>query len=302
MYTTTQLLLLLAAMAGTGNPAPTYAQSENEVAPLAAVNVLATVNGTPITTADVQFASKAAGSHQGQATPSDSKDVLEKIILQELIYQQATQLGIDADAAYQDELRRVETEVNAFKRKKLAEVFFKRESTRQAVISDTQARAYFTANAERIRTEHNLWQILRRDEALINQDLNDIEHGVPFEKVAAKQFQDLPESLHAPWDLGYLRWKQVPTEWTGVISGLKKGQHSGIIRGPNNRFWIIKLNDRRENMAVGYKDAKPVIIEMMKNDRAQQLREKTIHDLRDKAHIVYSKQVQSQTAISRLDE
>ncbi len=56
MYTTTQLLLLLFALTGAGGPAPSYGQSRNEVASTAAVNVLATVNGTPIASPNVEFA------------------------------------------------------------------------------------------------------------------------------------------------------------------------------------------------------------------------------------------------------
>ena len=301
MYTTTHLLFLLAAMSGTVAPAPSYAQDRNEVAPAAAVNILATVNGTPITTADVQFATKGAGSHQGQAIPSDNKAVLDNIIVQELIYQKATQLGIDADPAYQEELRRVETEVIAFKRKKLTEVFL-RENARNTEISDAQARAYFTANGAQFRTVYTLSQILRRNEDLIKQDLNELERGVPFEKVAARQYPNLPESMPTPWVLGNLRLMQLPAEWKGVISGLQKGRRSGIIRGPKNRFWIVKVTDRHEDKTISYESVKPMIVDILKNEKAQTLREAAIRDLRDKARIVYPKPHEKQTVASQSEE
>jgi len=293
MHGTTRMFLLLAALTGTAASTPAQAQQGKQPAPAVAVNVLATVNGTPITSADVQLAIKAAGTHQGQAIPSDSKAVLDNIITQELIYQNAKRLGIDADPAYQEELRRLETEVTAFKRKKLTEVFL-RENARNIKISDAQARAYFTANAAQFRTVYSLSQILRRNEGLINEDFKELGRGVPFEKVAAKQYPNLPPSVNAPWDLGPLRLKQLPAEWNSVVSSLKKGQHSGIIRGPNNRFWIIKLKDKREDTTVSFESAKPMIIEMMQAEKAQQLRETTIRDLRNTAKIVYSKQVRDQ--------
>ena len=301
MYTTTQLLFLLAALSGTIAPAPTYAQDRNEIARVAAVNVLATVNGTPITTADVQFATKGAGSHQGQAIPSDSKAVLDNIILQELIYQKATQLGIDADPVYQEELRRIESEVIAFKRKKLTEVFL-RHNTQDTRISDQQARDYFTANAAQFRTVYTLSQILRRNEDLIKQDLKELEHGAPFEKVAAKQYTNLPESMPTPWVLGSLRLMQLPAEWKDVIIGLQKGQRTGIIRGPKNRFWIVKVNDRHEDKTISFESVKPMVIDILKNEKAQTLREATIRDLREKARIVYLKPVVKQAAASQSEE
>jgi len=288
MHSTTRMFLLLAALTGTAAPTMAYAQKGNPPAPAAAGKVLATVNGMPITTADVQLAIKGAGSHQGQETPSDSKAVLDNIITQELVYQKAMQLGIDTDPAYQEELRRIETEVIAFKRKKLTEVFL-RENARNTEISDAQARAYFTASAEQFRTVYTLSQILRRNEGLINQDLKELQQGVSFEKVVAKQYPDLPKSMPAPWELSNLRLMQLPAEWKGVVSGLKKGQHSGIIRGPMNRFWIVKINDRREDKSVSFESVKPMIIDIMKNEKAQQLRETLTRDLRNKAKIVYSK-------------
>jgi peptidyl-prolyl cis-trans isomerase C len=287
MHSTTRMFLLLTALTWTAVPTMAYAQQGKPPAQ-AAVNVLATVNGKPITSADVQFALKGAGTHQGQETPSDSKAVLDNLILQELIYQNAKQLGIDADPAYQEDLRRIETEVMAFKRKKLTEVFL-RKNTQNIQISDAQARAYFNANAAQFRTVYSLSQILRRNEGLIKEDLKELEQGAPFEKVAAKQYPNLPSGVNAPWILGDLHFKQLPSEWKSVVSGLKKGQHSDIIRGPNNRFWIIKLNDKREDKTVSFETAKPMIIQMMKEEKAHQSREALIRDLRNKAKIVYSR-------------
>jgi EpsD family peptidyl-prolyl cis-trans isomerase len=288
MHSTTRMLLLLAALTGTVAPTLAYAQKANPPKPAAAVKVLATVNGKPITTADVQFAMMSAGTHQGQETPSDSKAVLDEIILQELAYQKAKQLGIDADPGYQEDLRRIETEVIAFKRKKLTELFLWK-NTQNIQISDEQARAYFAANAAHFRTVYNLSQILRRNEGLIKEDMKELEQGTPFEKVAAKQFPNLPSGMNAPWILGDMHFNQLPAEWKSVVSSLKKGQHSSIIRGPNNRFWIIKLNDKREDKNVSFESAKPMVIQMMKEEKAEQSREALIRDLRNKAKIVYTK-------------
>ena len=287
MQSTTRMFLLLAALTATLGPTLAYAQKANPP-PAAAVKVLAMVNGKPITTADVQLAMMGAGTHQGQETPSDSKAVLDSIILQELIYQKAKQLGLDADPAYQEELRRIETEVIAFKRKKLTEVFLWK-NTQNIQISDEQARAYFTANAAQFRTVYSLSQILRRNEGLIQEDLKELKQGAPFEKVAAKQFPNLPTGVNPPWALGDMRFKHLPAEWKSVVSSLKKGQYSDIIRGPNNRFWIIRLNDKREDKTVSFESAKPMIVEMMKAEKAQQSREAIVQDLRNKAKIVYSK-------------
>ncbi len=254
--------------------------------PKSAKDVLATVNGTPIGEADVRFA-LSSGGHNKEVPPGHRKNVLEVIIRRELIYQRAVGLGLDANASYQEKLRRMEAQINAFKRKELSELFW-REIAGTAVISEAEAKKYFVENAARIGTEVHVWQILRRKEGLIEQVLNDLQRETPFEEVARKLFPNLPKTAGEPWDLGYLRWKQVPKPWRNVVYDLKKGQMSGVIRGPNNRFWIIKLIDRRQNPDITFESVKPTVMEILKNAKIEELREKTERDLRAKASIVYA--------------
>jgi len=254
--------------------------------PDSAKDVLATVNGAPIGEADVRLA-LSGGGHDREVPPEHRKNVLEVIIRQELIYQRAVELGLDANASYQEKLRRMEAQINAFKRKELSELFW-RELAGAATISEAEAKKYFAENATRIRTELHVWQILQRKEGLIEQARNDLEQGASFEEVARRRFPKLPKTDRAPWDLGYLRWNQVPEAWRSVVYDLKKGEVSGVIRGPNNRFWIIQLMDKRENPDITFKSAKASIMEVLKNAKIQELREKTDRDLRAKASIVYS--------------
>lgn len=251
--------------------------------------VVATVNGKPITDVDLLLNSRKTPAHQSAMTETDTKKVLEDIILQELASQRAVELGLDTDPAYQEELRRMEAQVNALKRKRLSEVFFQQELIQKTKVSDAEARQYFAANTERLRTEIKVWQILRRDESQIEQVKNDLAQDIPFEDVAAKQFPNLPPTVRNPWELDYLRWNQIPEAWRSVIYDLQVGQTSDIIRGPNNRFWIIKLIDKRQNPDVTFEQIKPMITNVLENEKAQRYREEIIRDLRDKARIVYVK-------------
>ena len=258
--------------------------------PPSAADVVVTVNGTPITAADVRYVSSRAGSHQEGGTSPEPQQVLETIILQELAYQRAMKLGMDSDPEYQSKLGLVEVQVNEFKRKNLSEIFLRKEIARQAAVDETEARQYFEANAKRISTEINAWQILRRSEAAIKQVQSELEQGIPFEEVAGKHFPGVPGMDRKPWELGYLRWKQLPSEWRNVVYDLKIGETSGIIAGRNNRFWIIKVIDTREIPDVAYEDIKPMIMDVLISEKSQKLRETIDRDLRDKARIVYSDQ------------
>ena len=96
-------------------------------------------------------------------------------------------------------------------------------------------------------------------------------------------------SARKPWELGYLRWEQIPESWRDVVYGLSAGETSGVIRGPNNRFWIIKLVDKRDNPAITYEAVKPRIMKMLTNEKVQRLSDQSNRVLREKAQIVYTK-------------
>ena len=294
---TIRMLLPLLAVAALGlgsargqngsAPTPNQSVQSSVQPPQPAPDVLATVNGAPIREADVRLAMTRTG-HNREMPPEQIGDVLEGVIRQELIYQKAIELGLDADPAYQAEMRRIEAQANAFKRRAMSDLF-RRDLARRAEITEEEARRYFTENAARLRTELHVWQILRRNEGSIEHILKEIRRGAPFEEVAKRQFPNLPETAGEPWDLGYLRWTQVPESWQNVVYGLKKGEVSGVIRGPNNRFWIIKLIEKRENPEIAFEDMRPSIMARLKNARIEELCEKVDQDLRASANIVYVK-------------
>ncbi len=255
-------------------------------------DVLATVNGVPVTRADVLLASRGAG-HDSTAMPESSmnpaiqKNILETIIREELVAQRAAELGLTADAEEQRELRRREAELSALRRKVLSAAYYRHERA-EANVTEQEARRYFDANAARLRTELHVWQILLRDEGRIEQARREIESGTPFEEVARRQFPGLPQSSPSPWDLGYLKWNQVPEAWRSVVYALANGQHSGVVRGPRGRLWILKLIDKREDPSITFAGAEATIIEILRSERIEARRVEADRSLRSKARIVYA--------------
>ena len=180
----------------------------------------------------------------------------------------------------------MEARVNAFKRKALSELFW-REMASRVNVSDAEAKAYYTEHAARVRSEVHVWQLLWRDEASALRASSDLRAGISFAELARRRFSKLPEKSGSPWDLGYLRWKQVPQPWQNTLKEMAVGDVSEIIRGPNKRFWIIKLVDRRENPDITFESIRSVIIEVLRSAKIETLRERINRELRAKANIVY---------------
>lgn len=285
MYRKAWLVFVVFVAAAAGGFVPSLAQNQ----PSPASGVLATVNGVPITDEDVSYALARMGAHQMGGRAVNKKNVLDAIIQQELVYQEAVKTGLETDPTYQKDLRKLEVQVKAFKRGLLSRMFLQREIPRRAKVSDAEAQEYYAKNTARLRTEFHLWQILKRNKDQIEQVLKELERGESFEEVAGKGMPKLPAGVNKPWELGYLRWVQLPKAWRDVVYSLKPGERSGILQGPNRRFWIIKLIDKRENPTVSFENSKPSIIKMLRADKIQRLREEITRELREKAHITYTK-------------
>lgn len=263
-------------------------------------DTLASVNGVQIREIDVNRIMKK-NANLRKAKGDMKRAVLEMIIRQELMYQKALELGLDRSPDdyyddYQEEIQRLEAQLNAFKRKIMSRRFRKQEITKKAIITEDEMKTYFGENLRKIQTEFHIGQILYRgNEKAINDDLNDIEKGASFEDVAEKRFSSLPKKLNMhPWDLGYLRWNQIPEAWQDVIYGMKKGETSGIIKGPKERFWIIKLVDRRENPNPDFEKSKSIIKAILKRKKIEELSNQWKKKLRDEAEVIYYKRAEKE--------
>ncbi len=251
----------------------------------APLGLLATVNGVPITENDlaIELHNRRA---QGDVSPEQKAVVLDHVIQQELVAEKAVEKGLDSEKAFQEELARRTTEVNAWKRQALAELYYRHEASQKGTVAEAELRKFFDDNASWIRTDNHVWQILARDGTEIAQLKKELDAGVPFETVAARKFPDLKEG-QAPWDVGMMKWKQVPDPWRPVLEKLKPGETSDVISGAGHRWWIIRLIDRREDPTLDFDQVKDILADYLRVARAEQFRSQAAEELRKAAKIIY---------------
>lgn len=268
---------------GSASPPPPAPAGKPAATPTA--GVLATVNGVAITETDLGLEKSSAHAKE-EAAGDQRTAVLETIVRQELIAQRAAELGLDKDPSYLEGLRKAEAQLAAARRRGLSELFFRKELEKKAEVTPEEAKQYFAANEQKIRTEVHIQQILLRDEARIEQARKEILEGKPFEEVAAAQFPKIPEGTK-PWDLGYLGWTQLPEAWRDVVATMKKGETSGVIKGPKNRFWLLQVVDSRQNAGLTVEAILPALANSLKGAKLEAVRESTDKELRARAKIVY---------------
>lgn len=226
--------------------------------------VVAHVNGTPMTETDLALAMTAAARaenpHQTGTeapAPPERARVLEDLIDTELAAQRAIARGLDADPGFQTELAERHAELAAFRRQRLA-ALLRRDLTQQRRVSDWDAQQFFAEHTNRIRTRTHIWQIRVTDRREMNAAQQELASGARFEDVAAKRTPNLATG-GTPWDLGFLKWNQIPEPWQATLDTLAIGAISPVLEGPRGRLWIIKVIDRQIDSAVTFETARPAI-------------------------------------------
>ena len=255
----------------------------------AQAKVLATVNDVPITEYDLKLIqSRVPAGMAGHQVAG--QNMLDTLVRDELIYQKGLELGLDKDQAYRQKLTEMEAQLRAFQRQEMSTLYL-RQLKGKAEVTDGEAQAYFEKNAKKIQTKLHILEIFYRgNEAQIVKASQDLKSGMPFEKVAARQFPpSLPANMKTPWDLGEMHWSQIPENWQEVVDHLAPGQVSDIIKGPKERFWIIKLVSKTVDPQITFATEKAKIIEILRQQKSQALYDTSLSELKTKAKIAFPK-------------
>jgi peptidyl-prolyl cis-trans isomerase C len=174
------------------------------------------------------------------------------------------------------------------KRAELGELYFRQQVAGKAAVTEEEAKKYFSENTARIQTDLHVFQILwTKEDASVEQAKKDLDGGARFEDVARRHYPTATPD-QSPWDLGYMKWSQIPDAWRKSIEAMKPGEVSGVIHGPKNRVWILKLIERRVNPEVSFDSVKAPLIENLTAVKIDAVREQSERELKDKAKIVYS--------------
>jgi len=231
---------------------------------------------------------KRSAAHPGGFSPESVPNMLQMLVRDELIYQKSLELGLDKDPEYRKRMNEAEAQLRAYQRQEMS-AFYRRHIRSKTEVKDAEAQDYFEKNAKRIQTQFHVWQIFYRGkDSQMAEAVKELKSGVPFEKVAARQFPNLPKHMKAPWDLGFLHWSQIPPPWQGVIDRLEAGQVSDIIKGPNDRFWVIKLVNKTVDPKITFATEKERIVEVLQKQKADDLYENMLNEMRTKAKIVFT--------------
>ena len=258
--------VFLAAFAGFGVSGPSFAANAPD-------HVVAKVNGTDITEADVSMALQDLGDSIQQIPEAQRHEYAVTYIIDLRLGAKAARDAKLADDA--DFKRRLGYQTDR--------MLFEEYSAAQAkkAVTDESMRALYTETVKNLKpeTEIRASHILVETEDQAKDIVKRIKAGEDFAKLATELSKD-PGSGQQGGDLGFFTKERMVPEFSAAAFALAPGQVSEPVKSQFG-YHVIKLVDKREKPVPTYDEVKDQIEQFMYRKNQQE----TINALRETGKI-----------------
>ncbi|MBI3322931.1 MAG: peptidyl-prolyl cis-trans isomerase [Candidatus Omnitrophica bacterium] len=241
--------------------------------------VAAVVNGQVITVKEVDDRMTGMSPATLQAMGNSRGRVLEQMVMESLLLQEARRRGLERDQEVQRLLREARRQV-LFGR--LVEVL---RQEQKVEVPEEEISKYYEENRSDFaqpasaRASH----ILVNDEEAAEKALSRIKAGEPFGKVAEEVSVD-PSRANGG-DIGFFSKGQVIPEFEQACQKLKPGEMSGVVKSSLG-YHVILLAEKREARERPLEEVKDRIRRGLEQQQRQRHLEQVVQGLRSKAQIV----------------
>lgn len=265
-------------------------------APIASGAVLATVNGDEITTDEVNKVLMEGTQGRFDSLPSDKQNelrqrIIEGMIAQELVYDDAQKTGVLDTKEYKQELDNLVSRLKV----QLAAKVWEQQQFESIKIDAKEVKAYFDANPdefvdkEKIHARHILVKTEAEANAIIKSMKGLSGDRLRNEFIAQAKSKSTGPSAAKGGDLGYFpRGQMVPT-FNDAAFAMKEGTISSTPVQSQFGYHVIYVEDKKSAKKLGFDDVKNFIEQRLKMDKFKAYMDKKMADLRSKAKITYSK-------------
>jgi peptidyl-prolyl cis-trans isomerase C len=234
-----------------------------------------TVDGKPITEADLKLAENEIGAELAQLPPEVKRRALAEYLIDNQLFANA------AEEAKLGETPEFQKYMAYLRQRALREQFF--DKTLKGSVSEDEAKKIYNARVAQLKpeTEFAARHILVDSEAKAKELRAKIVAGEDFAKLATENSSD-PVSKKDGGFLGYFGMGQMVPEFEAAVAKMQKGELSEPVKTAYG-WHVIKLEDRRTKPAPSYDQVKDTILNSLAVRKAQ---EKSA-ELRAKAKVEY---------------
>jgi peptidyl-prolyl cis-trans isomerase C len=224
--------------------------------------VVATVNGLPISDADLAIADSEIGGDMGSMTPIQKRMSLLEFLIDNQLFAEA------ADAEKLGQGPAFETRLTYLKRRALRELYF--EKVIKASVSDADARKLYDDQVRQFKPEEEVSarHILVDSEDKAKELKAKITAGGDFVALAKENSKD-PGSKEDGGNLGYFGHGQMVPQFEEVVFKLAKGDVSDPVKTQFG-WHLIKIEDKRIKPPPAFDVVKDRIVQSQLLQKAQQ--------------------------------
>ncbi|HIP58937.1 MAG TPA: peptidylprolyl isomerase [Campylobacterales bacterium] len=255
-----------------------------------AADLLATVNGTKVTTEDADRFVRAANPQQSFETASDKDKaiIVERLVERVLFIEAAKKAGVENNPDYIKTLDRAKNEL-------LINQWMKNQYD-STVISASESKEYYEKNlkqfskSEQVRARHIL---LKDDEAGAKEIISQLS-ALSGDKLKEKFIELAKSKSEGPTgpkggDLGFFGKGQMVAPFDKVVFALTKGKVTTEPVKTQFGYHVIYLEDKKSASTTPYEDVKAQIVENLKQMQFREMLTKSAKEMKSKAEIVIEK-------------
>lgn len=258
--------------------------------------VLATVNGDEITSDEVNKVLLEGTQGRFDSLPADKQSelrqrIIEGMIAQELVYDDAKRIGVLDSKGYKQELEALVDRLKV----QLAAKVWEQEQFEAIKVDAKEVKAYFDANPdefvdkEKIRARHVLVKTEAEAQAVIKSMKSLSGEKLKNEFIAQAKSKSTGPSAAKGGDLGYFPRGQMVPSFNDAAFAMKEGTMSSSPVQSQFGYHVIYIEDKKAAKKLGFDEVKNFIEQRLKMDKFKATMEKKMSDLRAKAKITYTK-------------
>ena len=243
-------------------------------APVAKDVVVATVNGTAITTSRVDaIARQAAGSGRPD-TPESRKEIIDQLAMQAAVADEAVKKGLDKTPEVMEQIEGIRQSV-------LANAYVRDFIKGNPVTDDMVKAEYERIKATITGSEYKARHILVEKEAEAQDIIAKLKKNpASFDKLAMEKSMDAGSKARGG-DLGWFDVSGMVPEFGAAVAALEKGKFTQEPVKTRYGYHVILLEDSKPIEAPAFEEVKPSLSQQVQ----QQNLKKQLDDVKAKAKI-----------------
>ena len=244
---------------------PILAEEAQQPAPFTVPDPVAVVNGTPIPKATFDLYAQQLRGQAEVDSPEASKALVDQLVLEELLVQQATEQKLTEDPEIQQQLKMIE-------RSLLASTVMRRMLSADAPSEDAIKKEYETAVAAMKGKEYKASHILVDSEDKAKEVIAELKKGGQFAELAKTHSSD--SSAANGGDLGWFTPSMMVPPFAQAVAQMEKGKYSEQPVQTPFGWHVILLEDTRDTTPPTLEELKPQITQMLQSRKVNDYLEK----------------------------